>query len=117
MKRNSESVWTYSKMISEARKHGVSEVYICRKNGADALSCVAGNRVEVVKGSVFAPVNDKFNAVKNFVQDYRRISIKAGHEVEGVSNIRINFTTLAKAAQFVSASQSARARDWKKIPV
>ena len=117
MKKRSESIWTYRKMINVAKKYGVKEVYLCRRCGADALAYFGKEYLFVEKGSIFAPVNDKFNAVKNFVQDYRRISIKAKHEANGVAKIHVAFSTLDEAARFVSASQSARARDWKRILV
>lgn len=109
-----KSIWTEAKIAAIKKKYGVDKVYLCRKNGADALAYIGDKYVTVVKGSIAAPVNAEFDAVKNIVQEYRRIGIKFGHEKEGVQLIRVNFSSLAEAARFMSASQTARARDWKE---
>lgn len=109
-----ESIWTADKIAAIKKKYGVDKVYLCRKNGADALAYWGEEYLRVVKGSIAAPVNKKFDSVKNFIYEYRHIGMKYGHEKDGVQLYHIAFSTLAEAARFMCASQAARARDWKE---
>ena len=112
---NEPSIWNPRKLKSIAEKYHTDCVYVCRKNGSDAVAVVIDEDFAVLPKSRVAPADKAFNAKITSVQDLRRISEKFGRITDGELNRIRRFTTLAKAAQFVSAKHSARSSDWKKV--
>ena len=115
MKTADTSIWTAAKLKRIAEKYNTDAVYVCRKNGCDAASIEADGSFAVLPMSCVAATDATFNATVNVIQDMRRVAEKFGRIKDGKLQKEIRFSSLARAAQFVSAKHSARASDWKKV--
>jgi hypothetical protein len=110
-------IWTNQKIKNIAKKHNVNTVYLCLKNGSDALAVFKDELLIILPKSRVAPTDAAFNARLTSVQDMRRVSEKFKRIKDGVLKIHLRFDTFASAAQYVSAKHSARSKDWKEIKI
>ena len=115
--------WTDEFLVNLMTVLKTDRCYRLCKDGADAVAYRGVNRsgdecVFVAENSRMAEPDEAF--LKNdllFVCDYRRISVKFGHEKDGVALIRVAFKDLREAAQFVLADIAASEGDWREITV
>lgn len=111
------TIWTAKRINAVAKKYGVDCVYICYKNGCDALAVETEGRFIVLPKSRVAPADAAFNANVNSIQDMRRVAENFGRIKNGELNSIRGFSTLSRAAQFVRAKHNARKSDWLKVQV
>jgi hypothetical protein len=112
-----QTIWAELKIKNVAKKYDVNTVYLCLKNGCDALAIMQDDLLVILPKSRVSPTDDAFNAKLNLIQDMRRVAEKFNGIKNNTLKRAYRFSTFARAAQFVSAKHSARANDWKEIKV
>lgn len=108
--------WGKGTLTRILRRYKGYRIFRCVSRGSDAIAVEKDGEIVVIKGSLAAPRNDSFDKIKNSIQDYRRIAEKFGNlDSNRFFAIRIAFSSLTSAAQFVTGSQSSKASVWKPI--